>query len=71
IKSFGYVAQVDLVVINPATIFFAPTVNTFVRAIYHVDATYIDQRFDARIGFHDAFFIGGKILETCTFPNIT
>jgi hypothetical protein len=60
----GYLSSLDFTVINPATIFFAPTVNTFVRAVYSFDATYISHAFDARLGIHYIDSIGSNMLSS-------
>ena len=65
--NFGYVGSLDVGVIRPATIFFAPEVSTFVRVVYAASATYIDSRFDARLGFHYIDSIGSSLLSS-QFP---
>jgi hypothetical protein len=60
----GYVGSLDLTIIDPATIFFAPQVRKFVRVVYAFDARYIDHRFDARIGIHYIDSLGSNMLSS-------
>jgi hypothetical protein len=69
--NFGYVGSLDLTVINPATIFFAPTVKKYMRAVYAFDATYMDQRVDARIGIHYIDAIASNMLSSQYPPPAT
>jgi hypothetical protein len=59
----GYLGSVDVTIINPATIFFAPKVQTFVRAVYSIAVTYLDRWFDARFGIHYMDGIGSGLLS--------
>jgi hypothetical protein len=62
-RGLGLRGNLDFEIINPAHIFFAPTVNTYVRAIFGADLTWIDDRFDAAIGFHYIDPIGSTLLS--------
>jgi hypothetical protein len=67
----GYAGSVDLTIIDPATIFFAPQVKKFVRVVYAFDATYIDHRFDARVGIHYIDSLGSNMLSSQYPPPAT
>jgi hypothetical protein len=71
VGDFGYVGSLDYGVIDPATIFFGPTVKKFVRAVYAFDATYNNQRFDARLGIHYIDAIGSNMLSSQYPPPAT
>jgi hypothetical protein len=60
----GYTGSLDLTIIDPATIFFAPQVKKFVRVVYAFDATYIDHHFDARVGIHYIDSLGSNMLSS-------
>jgi hypothetical protein len=64
IGRLGYVGSIDLTIIDPATIFFAPTVQKFVRVVYAFDATYMDHHFDARVGIHYIDSLGSNMLSS-------
>jgi len=63
-RGLGYLASVDFTVINPAHIFFAPDVHTYVRAVYSAAVTWIDDRFDARLGVHYIDPIASNLLSS-------
>ena len=68
---FGYEGSLDLEIIDPATIFFAPQVNDFVRVVYVFDLTYVDRRFDASVGIHYIDSLGSNMLSSQYPPPST
>jgi hypothetical protein len=66
---FGYRGSLDLTVIRPATIFFAPTVKKFIRAVYALDLGYMDRFVDATVGIHYIDAIGSNMLSSQYVPS--
>jgi hypothetical protein len=65
---FGYKGSLDLTIIDPATIFFAPTVRKFIRSVYALDLGYMGRYVDATIGVHYIDSIGSNMLSSQYAP---
>jgi hypothetical protein len=68
---FGYRGSLDLTIIQPATIFFAPTVKKFIRAVYALDLGYMSRFLDATVGLHYIDAIGSNMLSSQYVPSPT
>src|SRR5258708_38273718 len=68
IGDFGYVGSLDLTVIDPATIFFAPKVRKFIRAVYALDLGYMGRYVDATVGVHYIDSLGSNMLSSQYVP---
>jgi hypothetical protein len=68
IGDFGYAGSLDLTVIDPATIFFAPTVKKFIRAVYALDLGYLGRYVDATVGIHYIDALGSNMLSSQYAP---